>query len=100
MAGEPEVGGAVAALYDLIRERRANAPPGSYTASLFEKGRVEIVKKVGEEAVEVVVAATAQSRERVVYESADLIYHLLVLLAEQGIGWEEVEEELQKRRKV
>ena len=98
MAGEQEAS-VVAGLYDLIRERRANPSPGSYTASLFEKGRVEIVKKVGEEAVEVVVAATAQSRERVVYESADLIYHLLVLLVEQDVAWEEVEEELGRRRR-
>lgn len=91
--------GAVPALYALIEERRRSAPPGSYTASLFEKGRVEIVKKVGEEAVEVVVAATAQTRERVIYESADLIYHLLVLLVEQGVSWEEIEAELAKRRK-
>lgn len=99
MAGEPKVDGTVAALYDLIRGRRANPPAGSYTASLFAQGRVEIVKKVGEEAVEVVVAATAQNRERVVYESADLIYHLLVLLVEQGVGWDEVEEELERRRR-
>ena len=91
--------GAVPALYALIEDRRRNAPPGSYTASLFEKGRVEIVKKVGEEAVEVVIAATAQTRERVIYESADLIYHLLVLLVEQGVSWDEIEAELTKRRK-
>ncbi len=90
---------AIPALYALIEDRRRNAPPGSYTAALFEKGRVEIVKKVGEEAVEVVVAATAQTRERVVYESADLIYHLLVLLVEQGVAWAEVEAELVQRRK-
>lgn len=97
---ETETGVAIIpALYDLIRARRDNPPPGSYTSSLFEKGRVEIVKKLGEEAVEVVVAATAQTRDRVVYESADLIYHLLVLLVEQGVAWEEIEAELAKRRK-
>ena len=99
MAQEPAIGDNLARLYDVIQDRRAHPPPGSYTASLFEKGRVEIVKKVGEEAVEVVVAATAQSKDRVVYESADLIYHLLVMLVEQGVAWRDVEEELRRRMK-
>jgi phosphoribosyl-ATP pyrophosphohydrolase len=81
----------------VIRARKANAPTGSYTASLFAKGEDEIVKKVGEEAIEVIVAAKGQGRERIVSESADLIYHLLVLLAEKAVAWEEVEAELRQR---
>jgi phosphoribosyl-ATP pyrophosphohydrolase len=86
-------------LSEVIRSRKANAPAGSYTASLFAKGEDEIVKKVGEEAIEVIIAAKGQGRERLVSESADLIYHLLVLLVEKEVVWEEVEAELQKRMK-
>ena len=86
-------------LYELIAARKTNAPEGSYTASLFAKGEDEIVKKVGEEAVEVIVAAKGQGRERVVSEAADLIYHLLVLLVEKDVPWPEVVAELERRRK-
>ncbi len=72
-------------------------PAGSYTADLFRKGENEIVKKVGEEAVEVVVAVKGETDDRVIYESADLVYHLLVLLAWKGLTWQEVEEELARR---
>ena len=86
-------------LYELIAARKANAPSGSYTASLFAKGEDEIVKKVGEEAVEVIVAAKGQGHERIVSESADLIYHLLVLLVEKNVPWPDVVAELDRRRK-
>ena len=87
------------ALYEVIAARKTNAPERSYTASLFAKGEDEIVKKVGEEAVEVIVAAMGQGHARLVSESADLIYHLLVLLAQKGVAWEEVEAELERRKK-
>ena len=90
---------ALDALYQLIASRKTNAPEDSYTASLFAKGEDEIVKKVGEEAVEVIVAAKGQGHARLVSESADLIYHLLVLLAQKGVGWDEVEAELERRKK-
>ena len=86
-------------LAHVILSRKTHAPAGSYTASLFAKGEDEIVKKVGEEAIEVIVAAKGQGHERLVSESADLIYHLLVLLAEKEVKWEEVEMELRKRVK-
>ena len=86
-------------LAHVILSRKTNAPTGSYTASLFAQGEDEIVKKVGEEAIEVIVAAKGQGRERIVSESADLIYHLLVLLAEKEVAWDEVETELRKRMK-
>lgn len=86
-------------LYFTIVSRKTNPPEGSYTAKLFAAGKVDIAKKVGEEAIEVVVAAQAESDARVVSESADLIYHLLVLLAERGIEWKLVEAELDRRRR-
>ncbi len=89
----------IAKLFDVIRDRKVHAREGSYTASLFAKGEDEIVKKVGEEAIEVIVAAKGQGRERLISESADLIYHLLVLLAQKDVGWEEVEVELGMRMK-
>jgi len=89
----------ISALCATIRGRKENPKEGSYTSHLFAQGMVEISKKVGEEAVEVVVASHAQSDERVIYESADLVYHLLVLLTERGLTWEQVEEELRSRFK-
>ena len=89
----------LARLYEVIRQRKSNPPPGSYTASLFAKGEDEIAKKVGEEAIEVIVAAKGQGQERIVSESADLIYHLLVLLAEKEVAFEAVEAELKRRMK-
>ena len=87
----------IRALSATIADRRALPREGSYTASLFAAGREEILKKVGEEAVEVVVAGARQDDERVLYETADLVYHLLVMLAERGLAWEDVEAELRRR---
>ena len=86
-------------LYRVILDRKRTAPVGSYTARLFESGLQEISKKVGEESVEVIVAALGQSDERLVSEVADLIYHTLVLLAARGVSLTQVEAELEKRRK-
>lgn len=104
-AGDKAIGAAAAAresiipeLYQVILERQETRPEGSYTAYLFDKGIDKICKKVGEEAAEVIIAAKNRSREELVYESADLIYHLLVLLAEGGIIPAEVFSELAKRR--
>jgi phosphoribosyl-ATP pyrophosphohydrolase len=72
-------------LFELVRARRESAPPGSYTARLFAAGEDEIVKKVGEEAVEVILAAKGQGDGRLVSEMADLYYHSLVLLAYRGL---------------
>ena len=70
----------------------------SYTARLLAAGEDEIVKKVGEEAVEVILAAKGQGDARLVEESADLVYHLLVLLLSRGLSWADVEAELARRR--
>ena len=86
-------------LYQVILARKQNPQPGSYTAQLFERGMTEIAKKVGEESVEVIVAALGQSDERLASEMADLLYHSLVLLAARGVPLAQVEAELEKRRK-
>jgi phosphoribosyl-ATP pyrophosphohydrolase len=86
-------------LFEVIEGRKVNAPEGSYTAKLFAAGEVEVLKKIGEEAVEVVVAASKESEERIVYEMADLIYHALVLLSMRNLTWQDVETELARRIK-
>lgn len=86
-------------LFAVIQDRKANLPADSYTTHLFKTGPGEIAKKVGEETIEIIVASAEGDRDQIVYESADLIYHLLVLLVEHGIGIEEVYKELTKRRK-
>ena len=84
-------------LYQVIESRRGADPEVSHTARLFKKGKGKIAKKTGEEAIEVIVAALYQTPEKVVRESADLLYHLLVLWAEQGIRPEDVFAELESR---
>jgi phosphoribosyl-ATP pyrophosphohydrolase len=86
-------------LYATILDRKMNPRPGSYTAQLLVAGEDEIVKKVGEEAIEVILAAKAQSDERVIEEAADLLYHLWVLLALRGITPAQVEAELEARHR-
>lgn len=85
-------------LFSTINSRKEAPPLGSYTAKLFASGRKEIVKKLGEEAIEVIVAAQSESDNRLVSESADLIYHLLVLLADRGVEWQAVQTELARRQ--
>ena len=85
-------------LFAQLQERRDHAPAGSYTARLLAEGQDEIMKKVGEEAVEVIVAATRQSDQRLVEETADLVYHLLVLLLARDLTWQDVLQELERRR--
>ncbi|MCL4863151.1 MAG: phosphoribosyl-ATP diphosphatase [Caldilineaceae bacterium] len=84
-------------LFSTIESRKQNPPPGSYTAHLFAKGENEILKKMGEEVVEVIVAAKGEGDDRVIYELADLVYHSLVLLADRGLQWADVEAELARR---
>ena len=86
-------------LFATIIDRQAHPRPGSYTARLLEAGEDEILKKVGEEAMEVILAAKGQGDERVVSEIADLFYHLLVLLAARGLTLDQVEAELKRRRR-
>lgn len=85
-------------VYDVVMSRKAEMPEGSYTTYLFTKGLDKILKKVGEEAAEVIIGAKNRSREEVTYEAADLLFHLTVLLAEQDIKPEEIFKELSRRR--
>lgn len=85
-------------LYSLIQERREQMPEGSYTTYLFQKGIDKILKKVGEENAEVIIAAKNNSKEELVYETADLLYHLMVLLVEQKVELADIFAELRKRR--
>ena len=84
-------------LWATLVERRDNPRAGSYTAELLNAGEGEIARKVGEEAIEVLVAALSQSDQRLIEEAADLSYHLLVLLLARGLTWEQVCDELVKR---
>ncbi|UNT96513.1 phosphoribosyl-ATP diphosphatase [Allobaculum mucilyticum] len=86
-------------LYETVMERKENPEEGSYTAYLFSKGEDKILKKVGEECTEVIIASLSQSREELIGEFGDLLYHLCVLMAEKGISYSEVEAELEKRSK-
>lgn len=84
-------------LFAIIESRKADLPKGSYTASLLQAGEDKILQKVGEEAVEVILAAKGQGNQRVVEEVADLFYHTLVLLAAHDLSLAEVEAELRRR---
>ena len=84
-------------LYGLLLQRKAEMPQGSYTTYLFEKGLDKILKKVGEESTEVIIAGKADDKKETIYELADLAYHALVLMAQMGITVEEVQDELASR---
>ena len=84
-------------LEDLVREREKQRPEGSYTTYLFEKGIDKILKKVGEEATEVVIAAKGGKEDEIIYETADLFYHLLVMLRDRKIELKEIWKELAGR---
>ncbi|MCA9950592.1 MAG: phosphoribosyl-ATP diphosphatase [Anaerolineales bacterium] len=86
-------------LFKTLQDRKSNPIPNSYTAQLLAQGEDEIVKKIGEEAVEVILAAKGQGDQRVVEETADLVYHLLVLLVAREQTWDDVLAELNLRRK-
>ena len=87
-------------LMDLIRDRRVNRKEGSYTTYLFDKGLDKILKKVGEESTEVIIAAKAEDKKDTVYEIADLMYHVMVLMCEAGISPEDVIRELSARHVI
>lgn len=87
-------------LYALIRGRQSHPREGSYTSYLFEKGTDKILKKVGEECTEVLIAGAKGDREETVFEIADLVYHVLVLMVQSGISVEDVTRELEKRHVV
>lgn len=90
----------VEALYELIRGRKVNKKEGSYTTYLFDKGLDKILKKVGEESTEVIIAAKDSDKGETVYEIADLMYHVLVLMVEAGIDIKDIMCELKKRHVI
>ncbi|MCQ2503489.1 MAG: phosphoribosyl-ATP diphosphatase [Saccharofermentans sp.] len=85
-------------LYSVIQDRKEHPVEGSYTNFLFDKGTDKISKKLGEEAVEVVIAASQRDRKAIIQEIADLEYHLLVLMVDRGITPDDIENELKSRR--
>jgi phosphoribosyl-ATP pyrophosphohydrolase len=95
----PEPSDVISALTTTIQDRITHPREGSYTNRLLSAGKAEMLKKVGEEAAEVIVAGAMESNERLVYETADLLYHLLVLLSSQGLTWADIEAELARRFK-
>jgi len=86
-------------LYNIIKDRQNKMPEGSYTASLFSEGEDRIIQKVGEEAIETVIAAKGNKKQCLISELADLYFHLLVLMAKKEIKLEEIFDELEKRHK-
>ena len=87
----------VQGLYTLLKNRRTELPQGSYTTYLFQKGTDKILKKVGEECTEVIIAGKAGDKRETVYEISDLMYHVMVLMVEMGISTEDVLSELASR---
>ena len=87
-------------LYHVVEDRRANPQEGSYTCYLFEKGLDKILKKIGEESTEVIIAGKAEDRKETVYEIADLAYHVMVLMVEAGISLEDIHRELASRHVI
>ena len=88
----------LAELYTTVMERKTNPKEGSYTNYLMDKGINKILKKIGEECTEVIIAAKDDDDEAIAYEVADLMYHLTVMMAVKGISWDDVASELQKRK--
>lgn len=86
-------------LEELLKSRKKELPKGSYTSKLFKKGIDKISQKLGEEAVELIIASKNKKHEETIYEAADLVYHLLVLLAEKDIPLDSVIQEMKIRSK-
>ena len=87
-------------LYQLLQGRKANLPEGSYTTYLFQKGIDKILKKVGEECTEVIIAGKADDKAETIYEIADLAYHVMVLMVQLGISVEDIHKELAGRHVI
>lgn len=98
-AGAEDAEGAfsIESLYRMLQGRKEEMPEGSYTSYLFEKGLDKILKKIGEESTEVIIAGKAEDRAETIYEIADLAYHVLVLMVQQGISVEAIRDELASR---
>ena len=99
LAEQEDLGGLLTQLYELIETRERERPDGSYTTYLFEQGLDKILKKVGEESAETIIAAKNDDAVPLVSEVSDLIYHVLVLLVARGVSLDQVRDELDRRRK-
>ena len=99
VAGSTNFAEVLDSLYRLVVSRKRERPEGSYTTYLFDQGLDKILKKVGEESAETIIAAKNDDRNALVKETSDLLYHLVVLLVERGLSLEEVRDELVSRRK-
>ena len=96
---EQQPGGLLHELYEIIKSRQQERPAGSYTTYLFDKGLDKILKKFGEEAAETIIAAKNEDKKQLVAETADLLYHLLVLLVAREVSLDDIRDELAQRRK-
>lgn len=96
--GEDNIGELLVQLYEIIKRRQQDRPEGSYTTYLFDQGLDKILKKVGEEAAETIIAAKNDDREALVSETSDLLYHLIVMMVERGITLDKVSSELNRRK--
>ena len=92
------IGEALDIEFKVIKDRQQNPSEGSYTSYLFKKGTDKILKKIGEEATETVIAAKGESRDELVGEICDLLFHTQVLMADKGLDWEDITKELCARR--
>ncbi|SFV67718.1 Phosphoribosyl-ATP pyrophosphatase [hydrothermal vent metagenome] len=84
-------------LQNTLEERKKETSDNSYVASLYEKGLNEILKKIGEESAEVIIAGKEENKKQIIYEVSDLFFHIMVLLRQQNIDIKDIEEELQRR---
>jgi len=97
---EPETDFSLDTLHEIIEDRKLNKKPGSYTTYLFDKGIDKILKKLGEESTEIIIAAKAGDRTETIYELSDFVYHAMVLMTEMGITPDEIRRELASRHTV
>ncbi len=95
---EPTLGEVLHGLYGVVESRKRDRPEGSYTSYLFDQGLDKILKKVGEESAETIIAAKNEDRVALIKESSDLLYHLIVLFVERGLSLQEVSAELRERK--
>lgn len=84
-------------VYDVVADRKQNPAEGSYTNYLFDKGLDKILKKIGEETAEVIIGGKNEGNGEVIYEISDLMYHLMVLMVEKGVTWNDIYAELDRR---
>jgi len=96
--GSENLGETLKAVYEVILDRQQKRPEKSYTTYLFDKGQDKILKKIGEEAAEIIIASKSDNKEEIIYECGDFVYHMLVLLANHGLTLDDLAKELNKRR--